>query len=176
MKGMKVMYSYKGKIAGVVISALGFAALLIEKSTVWLPIKKYNHLQHLALFQWITLLGLFTIAYSKEKYDDDRAHAIRLKSLQIAFALQQAVVLAMALTGSLHPEPMDYSILFAMAAIGIIMYLLLFHFGLYFDELWDFDDKSTLANKLKNIQKNKWSLLVYLVISAVMMLLLTLFE
>lgn len=173
---MWVMYDYRGKIAGVIVSVVGLAGIFSERLFHWVMLKKFTWQQHLALWQWVTLFGLFIIAYSKEKYDDDRAKAIRLKALQIAFMLQQSVTLAMGLTGSIAREPMDGPILFIIGAFGIITYLLLFHVGLYFDVLWDFDDSSRSRNIFKNIGKNKWSFLVYLLICAVTLLLLTIFE
>lgn len=176
MKGMKIMYDYNGKIKGIIISAAGLALTISEKLHPWAVLPRFTAEEHQAFFKWVALLGLVTIAYSKEKLEDDRSTAIRLRSLQIAYMLQTAVILGMALTLSHSPEPIDASILFMMAAIGIVMHLLLFHIGLYFDELWDYDDKSTLGERLRNIGSNKWSLLVYLLLSGLMLLSLTIFS
>lgn len=176
MKGMLVMYDYKGKIRGIIISALGLAAMISERLFHWTVIEKLTWEQHLTLFKWVTLLGLMIIGYSKEKYEDDRAKAIRAKALQIAFMLQQSVTLAMGLTMSLHNEPIDGDILFIIAAMGTLMFLLLFHVGLYFDLFWDFDDTAREKNFFKNIGKNKWSLLVYLALAAAALLLTAIFE
>jgi hypothetical protein len=175
MKGMKVMYDYNGKIKGIIISAVGLALTISEKIHPWAVISRYTADEHLAFFKWVALLGLVTIAYSKEKLEDDRSTAIRLRSLQIAYMLQTAVILGMALTLSHSPEPIDASILFMMAAIGVVMHLLLFHIGLYFDDLWEYNDTTTLGERLRNIGRNKWSLLVYLAISGAMLLSLTIF-
>jgi hypothetical protein len=175
MKGMKIMYGYQGKIAGIVISAVGLLLIISEKLHPWSILPTYTPDQQHSLFRWIALLGLLTIAYSKEKDEDDRAAAIRLKALQIAFLLQQAVMLAFALTMSTANESIDTSILFILAAMGTVMHLLLFHVGLYFDDLWDFDDRSRLPNPLKNLSKNKWSLLVYLLLAGILLLSLTIF-
>jgi len=184
MKGMLIMYGNHGKKVGFVISAIGLLGIAIERLRPWLFIRKLDVTQHLAIFQWITLAGLLTIAFSKEKYDDDRAQAIRLKSLQLAFILEQAVVLAVGLTCSIAKEALDASVCFTVGAMGTIMYLLLFHVGLYFDFLWDYDDSSLkgyenvsrILRGFKRIEKNKWSFLVYLLLSAILMLSLTLFE
>lgn len=176
MKGMLVMYSYKGKIGGAIIAAIGLIGIISQALHPWALSLKIDADKTMALLRWITLAGLLTVGFSKEKYDDDRAVAIRLKALQIAVTLQQAVILGMALTFSLHPEPLEADILFALSGIGIIMYLLLFHLGLYFDILWDYDDKSTKGGRLKSIMNNKRSLIVYLLLGALMLLLLTIFE
>lgn len=175
MKGMLVMYDYKGKIKGIVISAIGLVGIISERIWHWTVIEKLTWEQHLTLLKWVTLLGLIVIGYSKEKYEDDRAKAIRAKALQIAFMLQQSVTLAMGLTMSLHKEPIDGDILFIIAAMGTLMFLLLFHVGLYFDLLWDFDDTARDKNIIKNIGKNKWSLLAYLAVATVALLLTAIF-
>lgn len=170
------MYSYKGKIAGAIVAIAGFIAAIAEKLHPWQFSPKLAPDQMMSLFKWVMLLGLFTIGYSKERYDDDRAVAIRLKALQISVMLQQAVIMGMAFTSSLAHEPVDSDLLFVLAAIGIVMYLLLFHVGLYFDFLWDFNDKSRQSNPLKNWRKNKWSLLVYLLLGIIMLAIVTIFD
>ena len=176
MKGLATMYDHKWKKWGFIISALGLMAMLAERIYPFTFIKKFNAEQHYNIFQWFVLFGLVVVIYSKEKYDDERAKAIRLRAFQIAFALQQAVLLAMALTGSTTKEKMGIEApdLFVFAAIGIILYVLVFHVGLYFDFLWEYEDQNVWEN-LKNIKKNKWGIIVYLVLSAILLLSLTLF-
>ncbi len=175
MKGMTTMYDHKWKIWGVIISALGLAAMVAERLSPFVVFKKLNPVQHYGLFQWIMLAGLFLIIYCKEKYDDERAKAIRLKAFQISFALTQSVMLGIAFTGSLTKglEQIDTSLLFVLGAFGILSYLLIFYVGLYFDFLWEYDDKGLWEN-LKNVNRNKWGILVYLVIGAIVMAAITL--
>ena len=176
MKGMTSMYSHEWKARGFIVSAIGFIGMIAERLKPFAFLKKFNADQHSALFQWIMLFGLVLVIYSKEKYEDDRAKMIRLKAFQIAFGLEQAVILAMALTGTLAKEPMTLAAtdLFIFSAAGIILYLLVFHIGLYFDFLWDYEDRGVIEN-LKNIKKNRWGVLVYLLIAAITLLGITLF-
>jgi hypothetical protein len=60
--------------------------------------------------------------------------------------------------------------------MGIILYLLVFYVGLYFDFLWEFEDKEAGWQNLKKMEKNKWGILAYLAITMVLLALLTLFE
>jgi len=177
MKGAMSMYDYRGKIGGVIGSAISLAAMVAERLHGFIIFKKFSVAQHYAIFEWLMLGSLFVIIYSKEKHEDDRAKMIRAKSFQLAFMLQSAVLLSMALVGTIGKGGMTLipSDLFMFAAMGIVLYLLVFHIGLYFDFLWDYNDTGFWEN-LKNLGKNKWGLLVYFAMSAVLLLLLSLLQ
>jgi hypothetical protein len=173
MKGLTTMYDHRGKIWGIIISAIGLIAMVTERFTKFIVFQKYNSSQHYGIFEWIMLFGLALVMYSKEKHEDERTKAVRLKSFQIAFMIMLGVVLGIALTKTLHPLPIHTEELFFQGAIGIIFYLIFFHVGLYFDFLWEYDDKGLWEN-WKNIDKNKWGMLAYFVCAAVGLFLLTL--
>lgn len=177
MKGLTAMYEYHSKKWSILLSAIGLAGMIGERTKGFILFKKLNADQHYAMFEWLMLGGLFILIFCKEKYDDDRTKAIRLRSFHIAFLIQQSTLLSMALTGSLaqNMEQLPYNMLFMFSAIGIILYLLIFHIGLYFDFLWEYDDKSVWEN-LKSINKNKWGILAYLVAGTIMLILVTLME
>ena len=174
MKGFTIMYDYRGKVAGYIVSAIGLIAMVAERIHPFVLKAKWNAEQHYSLFVWVTLFGLFLVAYSKEKVDDERTKLIRLKALQIAFMVMTGTIMAFALATSLATEKIDIrgQDLNLIPAIGIVMYLLLFHTGLYFDDVWEYEDKG-LFNNLKNIPKNKWGILAYFIVCAIAMLLLT---
>ena len=172
MKGMTMMYDNRGKKLGALIAILSLGAMLAERFHGFIIFKKLDRQQHLGVFEWFMFFGLILIAFSREKFDDDRAKAIRLKALQLGFMMQQAVTLGMAFTGTLHKElKIEASDLFSFAGIGIILYLLVFHAGLYFDSFWEYEDKGMWYN-FKNMGKNKWGYLAYFVISTVAIVLL----
>jgi hypothetical protein len=174
MKGVTVMYDYRGKILGIVISALGIGAMILERLSGITFIKKWSPHQHYYLFLWVTLLGLATIAYSKEKHDDERAKAIRLKAMQIAFLLLLVVLMSMGLIAETSGDK-DFVFqgadLLVMSGLALMMHLLIFHVGLYRDENWDYEDKGLWYN-LKHIPGNKWGLLLYFLAAGVALLLL----
>jgi hypothetical protein len=60
--------------------------------------------------------------------------------------------IAQVLTGKLISVPV--SLLFMLSAAGLILHLLLFHFGLYFDAAWEYGDRGWVEN-LRNAGKNK---------------------
>ena len=167
------MYDHKYKKWAIIASLIAMAAMLGEKFVGFIIFKKLTAAQHYVLFEWVMLLSMSIIMYCREKYDDDRAKQIRLKSLQIAFLAVLATMMAVGLTISISPEPgvkdgssIPAQILLTLAAFGIVLYLLIFHLGLYFDFLWDYNDSGVIEN-LKNIGKNVWSLVAYLIISII---------
>lgn len=173
MKGAVAMYDYKWKKWGFIVSGVGLALMLAEKVKGFVIFKKLDVTQHYGIFEWIMLFGLVMVIYCREKYDDDRAKAIRLKSLQMAFLLTLSVMMAMAFTGTLAKDlTLGPPELFLISAMGIVLYLMVFHIGLYFDFLWDFGDRGVLEN-LRNIGKNIWGIMVYLLVSMTMLVALT---
>ncbi len=180
MKGLAMMYDHKWKTYGMIISAIGLLGMVAERLMPFVLLKKLTIKQHYAMFEWVMLAGLFLIIYCKEKYDDERAKAIRLRAFQISFAMLQAVLLGVALTLSVattpDPEPLDGSILFMFGAMGILLYLMVFYVGLYFDFLWEYEDKVAGWQNIKAMGKNKWGILVWLLISIILLVLLAIME
>jgi cation transport ATPase len=174
MKGVMAMYDYKWKKAGIIISAIGLLGMVAERLKGIIIFHKFTAPQHYAIFEWVMLLGLATIIWCREKIEDDRVKAVRAKSFQFVFLLVTGTMMAVALTSSLHPnDPLPPDVLFFFSAIGIIFYLFFFNIGVYFDFLWDYEDRGVWEN-LRNIDKNKWGLLVYLTGGVIILLALTL--
>ncbi len=175
MKGLTVMYEYKAKKWGILCSLLGIIAVVAERLHPFVVFEKFTAAQHLAMAQWFAFFGLFIIIFSKEKYDDDRAKAIRLKSILIAFMMETSLVLSIAMVGSLSADMkmIDSGILFMFAGAGIFTYLLTFYTGIYFDEHWEYEDK-TLWQNLSGIGRNKWGMLIYLAIGVIVLILISL--
>ncbi len=175
MKGLTTMYEHKWKKIGMIVSGAGLILMAAERVGGFIFFRKLSAPQHYSVFEWVMLLGLVTIMYSKELMDDDRVKLVRLKSLQLAFGIMVAVLISAGLVTSLHPaEKIEPAMLYALGAVGILMYLFLFHIGIYFDFLWEYDDPSVTKN-IRNLGNNKWALLVYLLVSAVSVLLLNIF-
>jgi hypothetical protein len=176
MKGFTTMYDYRGKISGIIISAIGLALMVAERIHPFTISGKWNPEQNYSLFLWIMMLGLFLIMYSKEKIEDERNKLIRLKAFQISFMIMVGTMLAFCLTSGTANQTdlkMEGKDLYIFPAIGIFTYLLVFHVGLYFDEAWDYEDKGLITN-LKNIKRNGLGYLAYLVVCIILMILLIL--
>lgn len=177
MKGLNMMYSYKGKIAGFIIAGIGLVAMLIQKFTHFTFIKKLNSEQHFSLLLWLTLFGLFMAALSKEKHEDERVEQVRGKSFMHVFAFMFGVTLAFALTMSITPAtdaeastivPGDVVMLGRMLmfypAVAIVLYLVMFHVGLHFDQAWDYENQTW---SYKTLWKYKRYRLLFIVIGLV---------
>ena len=168
------MYDYTWKKWGLVVSALGLLGMIMERLERVIIVTKFSVPQHYALFELIMLFGLLIVIFCKEKEEDDRARAIRSKSFQFSFTLVISALLVFAFITSVDTHtPLLSADLFYLVAIGIVFYLLFFNVGLYFDFLWDYEDKGVWEN-LKNVNKNKWSLLIYLISCAIIFILLNL--
>jgi hypothetical protein len=175
MKGLTQLYDYRGKIAGIVISLLGIAGMAVERLSGLIIMAKYSQDEHYHIFLWITLFGFLLTAYSKEKYEDERTKQVRAKSLQISFGALVGILLSYSLVCTLQPTKATVGLdeTYFFMAMGLLLYLLVFHVGLYLDFLWDYED-SGLWQNWKNIGRNKWGILAYLLICVIMLSLLTL--
>lgn len=178
MRGYKVMYDYRGKVSGMVIAALGTIALLIQKYTHFTVLAGLNSDQHFNVLLWVTLFGLFLMMFSYEKHEDERVKQIRAKAVMIVFGIMTGAILAFALTisiipfidpGDLQPAAADEGVwlgrlLMFYPAVGIVLYLLIFHVGIYYDKVWDYSDNISV---LENIRKNKWHIIIIAIISII---------
>lgn len=176
MKGIFLMNNHKWKIGGMVISTVGVLAMVFEKFSAFIVFKNLNITQHYLIFEWIMLLGLMIVIYSKEKHDDERVKMIRLKSFQISFLIIVGLMMNLGGIsivssrglGSINPET-----LLLISSMGIILYLLTFHIGLYLDFLWEYTDVGFWENA-RNVGKNKWGIIAYFLISSITILIINL--
>jgi len=169
------MYDYRGKLAGIGISAVGFMLVLAEKLHPFSLKPGWTPEQHYGFFVWVALLGLFLMVFSKEKAEDERAKLVRLKAFQISFMVTISTLMAFSLMTSVTGEPigMDASFMNIVPATALILYLLVFHVGLHFDQVWEYEDRGLFDN-WRHIGRNKWGILAYLVICAILMIILVL--
>lgn len=175
MRGSTTLYDYRGKIAGIIISLLGITAMVTERLTGFILIAKYSGEQHYRIFLWGTLFGFLMIMFSKEKEEDERSKQVRYKSLQIAFLGMVGSLLSYALVCTIQPDKASMGLdeVYFFIACGALLYLFVFHVGLYLDFLWDYEDTGLWQN-WKNMGRNKWGILAYLLICVIMLALLTL--
>lgn len=154
------MSSHQTKIGGLIFTPVALILLLIVKlHGPFMFLSKPAPDQQLNILFAATVFGMFMIAFSKEKNDDERVHLIRAKSLQSAFMISMGSLIAMALTSALNKtiEPLDSMAMCAFAAFGLGLYLILFHIGLYFDPAWAYNDDTVIPN----IRKNKRFFIIY---------------
>lgn len=163
MKGQTLMYNYKWKVAGMVIAAVSFIALVIQKLTHFTVLTKLNADQHFNILLWLTVFGLFTMMFSYEKHEDERVKQIRAKSVMMVFMLMFAATMGIGFTMSIVPvsemgnetvTPSDMieigRLLMYYPACAVILYHIIFNVGLYFDNEWDYEDNTSVLDNIKN--------------------------
>lgn len=164
MKGFQNLASHKSKIAGLVILSAGLVITIIQKLHPFTIIPKYDADKHLGLCIWVIVLGMYLTAFSKEKFEDERVRMIRARSLQMVMMLMSATFIAFSLTAITQDiGDLDVLTLLIFPAVYLAMYLGIFHVGLYFDNLWDYEEKQT--GIWENIKKNKKPILIFQVIT-----------
>lgn len=154
------MSSYQTKIGGLIFTPVALILLLIVKLHGPLMfLTKPAPDQQLNVLFAATVFGMYMIAFSKEKNDDERVHLIRAKALQGAFMVSMGSLIAMALTSALGKSqmPVDSIGMCAFSAFALGIYLALFHIGLYFDPAWAYNDDTVIPN----IRRNKRFFIIY---------------
>jgi len=174
MKGLTMMYDYRGKVAGIILSAVGIIAMATEKIGKFSVFPKLNIDQHYLLSYWCALFGLLLMTFSKEKQEDERTRLVRSKAMQTAFYLLTCIMLSFTLIATIAQKslPLDVTEFYMLLTLALLMYQFLFQIGLHFDFLWEYEDKGLVEN-LKNIGPNKWGILVYLTVSTLICVILT---
>ncbi len=167
------MYDHRGKIGGAIIATLALLIIITERvSGITMHLGRLDNTKLSAIFEWLLLVGLFLMVFSKEKNNEEQASKIRLKAFQIAFGVSHTVILGVALCVAFSTKlVIGSSELFSIASIGILIYLIFFHFGLYFEDLWETENVGLWQN-LKSLKKNKMSVLAYFILCIIFFALL----
>ena len=89
------VHSYRHKIFGIIISVIAIALMIVLKlndtfsfSTAITRDVQFNYLLLINCF------GLFVIAYSKERYEDERIQILRDKTFRLSFVFLLAMLLS----------------------------------------------------------------------------------
>ncbi len=153
MRGFKTMYDYRGKVAGGIAAAVFAVVTLVQKLTHFTLFKKLNADQHYYLCLCMVAMSLYTMAFSREKNDDERVKEVRARSLQITFMLFAGVLLALSFNGIIFPDlQFDGTALLFLSGFYVVFYLVIFHIGIYFDNVWQFGEEPGIW---QNLKKNK---------------------
>jgi hypothetical protein len=175
MKGFQNLASHKSKIAGLVTMSVGLVVTIIYKLHPFVLIPKYDADKHLGLCLWVIVVGMYLTAFSREKFEDERVKMIRARTLQMVMMLMSGTVLAFSFTAITQDiGDLDVLTLLLFPAVYLAMYLAIFHIGLYFDNLWDYEEKQT--GILDNMKRNKKPIIIFQLIAfAVLFLVYLLF-
>jgi len=174
MKGLTLMYDYRSKDAGTIVSAIGVLTIIAAKIWKFSLFHQLSADQNYLVFLWGTLFGFYIMAFSKEKNDDERVKKVRANAMQFAFCLLVGILLSFSLIYTLKLNNLNLSteVLYMFPTMALLMYLLVFNVGLHFDFLWEYEDKGLVEN-LKNVDKNKWGILAYVLICVVLFAIIT---
>ncbi|OOQ59852.1 hypothetical protein [Mucilaginibacter pedocola] len=152
--------SYKAKIAGLALTGAALLLMILESISPFTIIKRLSTAQHSQLCFLLILFGLFIIAFSKERIDDDRVKTIRGKVFQFGFGILVSLLIALSFVGTVNTHVIISlsNDLPLIILISLSVYLLLFNIGLYMDPLWIRSNETVGTN----IKRNKIFFLVYI--------------
>jgi small-conductance mechanosensitive channel len=155
--------SYKNKYFGIAISIIGILFSIISSLGVKIAfIEELSNGNSNSFYLLILIFGLYIMAFSKEKLEDERVKKIRSKALTVAMGVQLATLFAFVFTSiTVDPEiVLDVSATITLLLITLIVYHLIFHISLFFDPSWVYTDESAI----ENIKKHKKFFIIYLIV------------
>ncbi|MFC5272115.1 hypothetical protein [Adhaeribacter terreus] len=140
------MNNFFFKSAGAIITLAGFLLFCWLKFTGQvLPVEAFNYDSQVQGSLWIFALGLFLMAFSKEKIDDERVQQIRAVAMRLGFQLLATMLIIINMSGikkGIFEVPFTLELL-----IGCLLaYLLFFHASLYFNLNLSSADNSVSEN------------------------------
>lgn len=153
--------SYKYKIFALIILLLGSMLILFDSlgfEIVFIESQSHNHGSR--LYYYLIILGLYGMAYSKEKVEDERVKDIRNKAIKLSFGslLMLMFSFTIASGSSFHQEGEMLTLAQGLTIIlisGLSIYHIYFHLSLYRDPDWAYgeesSDKRVMRNKLLGI-------------------------
>lgn len=156
--------SYKSKQIAIGISIIGIVLSIFSSLGVGIAyIDQLSNGHSSSFYLLVLIFGLYMMAFSKEKFEDERVKQIRSKALSVSMGVQLAALFAFVFT-SITVDPtlsLDiFSMIFLLLfALGI--YHLVFHISLYFDPSWVYTDESAMDN----IKKNKRFFIIYTLVA-----------
>ncbi len=154
MRGVKTMNDYRTKVAGRIVTAAGVVLTIAQKITSFTILPKLSVEKHYYLCIWTVVLGLYMMAFSKEKFEDERVKKIRAGAVQIVILMMSAVLLSLSLVGILHDDlQFDGSSLLFLIGFYMLAYNIIFNIGLRFDNLWNYNTEDVTIKD--NFKKNK---------------------
>lgn len=171
MRGFKTMNDYRTKVAGMITAAAGVVLTIVQKLTDFTVLKNTDVEQHRYLCIWIALAGLYMMAFSREKFEDERVKKIRAGSVQVVIMLMMGMLLAVSLTAVMAKD-FDFPAIMLMLIVGfyLIFYLIIFHIGLYYDKMWMYDADEVSIKE--NVKKNIWVNILFAIVAVIILQLL----
>ncbi len=163
------MSGYGSKVAGMVVAAIGTVTLLVNNYVHLQLIPGFDAGQHGLLYWWVILMGLYMMAFSKERNDDERVQAVRGFAMRVAFTMSMASMLSIAITAWVAVDmQFDASSLLIIPTFCLLMYHIIFHLGIYFDGVFKYSNHPDIALPKPNKQKG-WQYILYFSIIAILL-------
>lgn len=166
-------HSFKVKLVGIVFSLISIVLMvIISYVDNFSLISEFDKDTQFYLFLWVNGAAMFTIAFSKEKVEDERISLIRDRTFVSTAGGMFATLLAFSLVSVIyHLEPMKAGEIFPfLTNFFLIFHLLVFYYRIYFNVEIPLHEVTVM----QNIRNNKRIYIIYVIIYIVGAILLLL--
>lgn len=168
MRGFKTMNDYRTKVIGMIASGAGVVLSVVQKLTHFTFSRKLTDEKSFFLCLFVVVTGLYLMAFSREKFEDERVKRIRAGAVQLIFMLMTATLLAFSLTGIIHEEVvMPGNLLLCALGFYFLLYNIIFFIGLRYDKLWEYNADE--IGILENLKKNKKIIIIVQIVCAILL-------
>ena len=127
---------FNGKIGNAILTLVGLIFV------VWLIISKqsftglgFAYDQQIKLGLWIIAFGLFGMAFSKERIDDERVQEVRNVIMRNCFRFLLVILMLISLRIVTQPE-FEFKYTLELTILCLIGYHIFFNAALYFNPSW----------------------------------------
>ena len=140
--------SYKTKIGGLVLALAALVLNIILNINGDINILgEFDSARLSDISSLLILIGLFMVAFSKEKIDDERIKELRARAFRFAFMMMNSVIISYSLVTSLKTNSLKGTLdITYFAWLGLLCYLGFFYLTKYFDPMGIYNDEAALTN------------------------------
>lgn len=175
MKNLALMplHSYKMKLVGILFSVISIVLMvIISYVDNFSLISEFDKDTQFYLFLWVNGAALFTIAFSREKVEDERISMIRGRTFITTAGGMFATLLAFSFVSLIYKlQPIRAVEIFPfLTNFFLIFHLLVFYFRIYFNVEIPLHEVTVM----QNIRNNKRIYIIYVIIYIVGAILLLL--
>lgn len=166
------LHSFQVKIVGAVISLIAIILLLLVNFIDGLVLIPKPDGMQVDILLWINAMGLFFIAFSKERYEDERVSLVRDRTYRSTLGMMLAVMFAISITDALvRPQSQavhPIQVFPTMLIITLIYHLIIFYFRLYSNVNMDVEEQTVV----QNVKNNRLLYIIFLTINVIALLIL----
>ncbi len=156
------LYGHKFKPVGLIFIIISFSLFFFTDKICQLALfHNFSKTDCITLLMCLIVIGLYFIAFSKEKYEDERTSLIRDKTFRVSFVTVVSALIAVTLTQMVFLSDFSgdklitiskvHQLFMFLAILSLLTHLIIFYYRLFTNS----DTSSYDFTVMENIRNNK---------------------